>query len=770
MNDSAVPQWSRASLDLGQYLDEVDPYVKGTLKVLQKTEAILEEVLDLVKAFLAGGTNVIKSLVLGLLALVRLLISQIKSAGVYILPMVPDISRNSLPDILASVSGGYRSFESKLISKLQDTNDLSAPNLIGPNLGFLAILYVGAASAADLIPLVAQIAKFLDQTDRFASSLPPPSSLTAKLAYVPRRFTLGDRIAFTNSLNFTTVNQPNCVVLEWELPSPSPSQNTPGLISAVFDVAANFTPDWILERSESADGEYVSVKAEIPTSEATAAQVDSGQPITTVLATLLDVDKKTPFKFYSNRRDVTSQVNIGRTYRFVDRDVKPGLRYYYRVRGVYTGSASDYITNGKEQILGQFLNKPITNTRTQFPYVEVNNTYMSLPSPSVSIVVPPKIDFTSGMTDPYKDIYRALMLGLLLGFELPGPVPNADPVSFANMTGWGTMSSVAGLFTWAVPSTAINRNYLTQSDIEEPYSQKFVSDVSININLRRLLDQILPRIFANTVTLEQLNGQWSLFKSKIDQIIVYGVDPGLNVGQLDLSPLVVNVKFDIPPYSGSTTSVGYTDEARQNLLVFFTEPSTGAITKGLPLATFSVEDRRALSSFIRTALSTISVNSSYLSWYKVSLSDLFVPSLARSLSSIEQYVANLVQAADDLVEYIEKNIAEILMFIKRLEKVIQEIDNLITALSVVVEASVLTYASDTLNVSEIIQALQSSTNKPGTTDPDRADPADAESQLNFGLYSALVVVGAIPSITEDNAVKASFEATKKALTFFTGGQ
>ena len=184
---SIAASWSNSTFDLGNqpWLKDSQKLVEKVLVFLEKSEAILEAVLDLIKVAAAAYLNPIKALISVLLATIRLVINQLRAMGLYLLPVIPDFT-GDWQNSLTSISGGFNNFESKIVAKLIDRKDPSYPAMVGPNLGFCLIFSVGAASASDLLNAIFGIISLFSQDfwSKWWNVMPPTVDLKARPALV----------------------------------------------------------------------------------------------------------------------------------------------------------------------------------------------------------------------------------------------------------------------------------------------------------------------------------------------------------------------------------------------------------------------------------------------------------------------------------------------------------------------------------------------------------------------------------------------------------
>jgi hypothetical protein len=156
----------------------------------------------------------------------------------------------------------------------------------------------------------------------------------------------------------------------------------------------------------------------------------------------------------------------------------------------------------------------------------------------------------------------------------------------------------------------------------------------------------------------------------------------------------------------------------------------------------TAEERRKLAEFIRSALVSLSGNTSYLAWYSVTVGDLF-PAFIPFIYDIEQFILALLKALQSALQAIEDIILTIIRKIQALEQIVESILALIDLLNINVRVAVFATASTNGSADSLAQALQDSEDKPATSP--------------FGLHSGLVMTFGGPG--------EGFIAAFKALAF-----
>jgi hypothetical protein len=369
---------------------------------------------------------------------------------------------------------------------------------------------------------------------------------------------------------------------------------------------------------------------------------------------------------------------------------------------------------------------------------------VGLPSNTVQTILPNPLP--EGF-DPYVDIYRSLMLGILLSFHMPEPVNDGSVNQVGLTTGWGSMNSVSGFFRYTL-ANSLPSDYQRRVDTGEPGSaQAAVSDLQTNIGIRRLLETVMPKLSANSVALESFGLKWNSIKAVADKIISYSSGSANVFGLPKITLQGGDADWYLAPYLFSATQTSNLADNRKAYLPVLTylglEWRTPNLIAPLPLSIVSASDRQALADFISEVLSYYSASPSYLAWTKTSLSDLVAPSLFVYLDWLDQYVASLVKAADDLVADIEKTIQELTQYVIRLRKLAQDLQNLLNYLNIVFDAKILFITDREMNTESLISNILQAQNKPGTP-----APGSLTVSPNNGLFVGAVALAFVPNAGE----------------------
>ena len=158
----------------------------------------------------------------------------------------------------------------------------------------------------------------------------------------------------------------------------------------------------------------------------------------------------------------------------------------------------------------------------------------------------------------------------------------------------------------------------------------------------------------------------------------------------------------------------------------------------------NASQRQAIAQFLQTCLST-TAHVGYLSWYSITLGDLF-PALLPFIYDFEQFLLAMLKALASILAEIKAILDTILQKIQQIENLLIAIIQLLELLNITLSLSILGYSSSNGSVDDLAQALTSSTNQP--------------SSSPFGLHSGLVMTFGGPGA----GFTAAFEALKFILS------
>lgn len=734
------------------------PPLETALQALETVEALLEAILSIIKPFFLDLSNPLRALVALLLAAVRALINQIRSAGFSVLLVHPDFSQPDFSGVLYSVSGAYPAFESKVVGKFYDTSDEFRPQYPPGSSVAMLILYVGADSPGDLMSLLFSLLALIKHPVNL-SGLPAPVGLKA----LPVNQS-GSAVSQFRQLFDPGLRQ--ALQLEWRMPQSASGLSSQGFAGQAVSLYNQFRfPNFVVERTgpfPQDEGEaQLSPQGEtvlIPVSTQTLGKgvVDGivekyDFPAVGSLVALREQDgsaykhfpTRIPIQFGADGKAVAGMsqgssasalaqagslitgIATGR-YTFLDEDdsLKPGKTYYYRVRAFF-GDATDYVaaTAGSLREPGSPLVFTEGNQRVLRTDPKMN---LGRPSPVAKGFVPRKLVDESGNSlsfNAYDDVFRAVQAALLLNFDLPAAFPPGSGIrdtAFRNeqRTGWGTLGSVGGQVG------ALKAAY--------PRSDQLRGSVVFKATARRLANKCATVLQDTPELVDMLSKMWS--ESGVEEVVGRIVPKSGTTGSRGSTFVSDSVVSDARRKDSELSNQetwafvgivgGVTEEVALKIESYLAREETyadgGELTGPLPLTPVAgapyvtVEERQALADFVRSALSVVSTQTSYLSWYSLTVGDLF-PALVPFVFDFEQFLKSLLKAFESALQEIADIVETLLQKIRALAQIIQTLDDILRILNVSVTVSVLAVSSSNGSADSLVQDLQSSEGKPGSS-------------------------------------------------------
>jgi hypothetical protein len=733
------------------------PPLETALQALETVEALLEAILSVIKPFFLDLSNPLRALVALLLAAVRALINQIRSAGFSVLLVHPDFSQPDFSGVLYSVSGAYPAFESKVVGKFYDTSDEFRPQYPPGSSAAMLVLYVGADSPGDLMSLLFSLLALIRHPINL-SGLPAPVGLRVLPVNQSGSAVSQFRQLFDPGLR-------KALQLEWRMPQSASGLSSRGFAGQAVSLYNQFRfPNFVVERTGpfpqdegetqlSPQGETV----QIPVSTQTLGKgvVDGivekyDFPAVGSLVALREQDgsvykhfpTRIPIQFGADGKaqagmsqgssasalaqagSLLTGIATGR-YMFLDEDdsLKPGKTYYYRVRAFF-GDATDYVaaTAGSLRNPGSPIVFTEGNQRVLRTDPKMN---LGRPSPVVKGFVPRKLVDESGNSlsfNAYEDVFRAVQAALLLNFDLPASFPPGSGIqntTFRNeqRTGWGTLGSVGGQVG------ALKAAY--------PRSDQLRNSVVFKATARRLANSCATVLQDTPELVDMLAKMWS---GTVEEVVNRIVPESGSTGSRGSSFVANSVVSDVSRKDSSLSNQetwafvgivgGITDEVALKIESYLAREETysdgGELLGPLPLTPVAgapyvtVEERQALADFVRSALSTVSTQTSYLSWYSLTVGDLF-PALVPFVFDFEQFLKSLLKAFESALQEITDIVETLLQKIRALAQIIQTLDDILRILNVSVTVSVLAVSSTSGSAESLVQDLQASEGKPGSS-------------------------------------------------------
>jgi hypothetical protein len=730
-----MASWNTLSLKFDP-LAPLKPPLQAVLTLLEVVEAILEALLAIIKAFLLDFGNPLKALIALLLAAIRAIINQLKATGFSILVVHPDFSRQDFAQVLLSASGSYPRFESKVISKFYDSSDVFRPQYPPGSSVAMLVFYIGTDSPGDLLLQLFALLRLIN-TPTVVTALPAPVSVKVN----PVRKS-GSPVANFAGLFDPEVLQDSLVV-EWQMPENPGGTGALGFVNSMVSFYNSFRfPNFIIERSETPQGELVEKEVN------TAVEGKSIKAVTTkykLASPNTKVQVREPngtvYRNFKKKIKVTGADLVAGaftgTYRYIDKDgLQPGTPYFYRVRA-YFGDPTEYL--GCEDANAIISNSNVVPKSTNQPIIKYGNNVVMGPVSQVVRGFCPKLPGGATGFNPYEAVNDAVRAALLLNFELPAPSDDADDFEIEQRTGWSTLAAAGGQIG------PIKAAFNTSDKLSENFLFKATA--------RRLANSSLTNLLSQQRLLKMLAEQWN-------ESVAKTVDKVLGTkGEV--------VKDDGSRVSGDRQGAGFTwtllgivggitQESDSQIRAYLSEeqgytsgqkklpgpyPTSVHFVDGEDVSV-SGEERRLLSEFLRTALISLSGETSYLSWYSVTVGDLF-PAFIPFIYDIEQFILALLKALQSALAAIEDIILTLIRKIQALEQIVESILALIDLLNINVRVSVFGTVSTNGSADSLAQALLESENKPATSP--------------FGLHSGMVMTFGGPG--------EGFIAAFKALAF-----
>ncbi len=702
-----MASWDSLSIRIDPF-GPLRPPIKSVLTVLETVEALLEALLDIVRAFSIDFLNPLKAVVALILAAIRTIINQLKSTGFSILLVHPDFSQPDFGAVIHSVSGAYPKFESKVVAKFFDTSDVFRPSYPEGSSVAMFVFYIGSDSPGDLISQLFALLRFL-RHPQILSGLPAPVNLKARPVNQSGAAISQFKKLFDSDLD-------KAVQLEWQMPMAPTGGNAPGFVNSLVSYYNSFKfPNFVVERSTEPLGETVTQELKTSTigkgTKTFQQRLKFASPESSVV---VREPSGLPLRNFKEKFPITSVTGLSEgylsgTYRYLDKNFSEddrGKTFYYRVRA-YFGEPTTYLESGQPSDY-QAMSKP--DGRNKVIYDFGDGVVMGNPSPVVQGFVPrARPGGSQGVFNLYEDIYRAVQVALLLNFEFPPAVATDSPEVRDQKSGWGTLSMIAGQIG------PLKSSFKNSNTLKDAFLFKTAS--------RRIANQCSSVLFSNPALADLVAEKW--VSGGIDAVYAVEGETVLQWGFVGITG-------------------GYTSGAREKISGYLASESSyqnGAPqTNGpYPLARLSAERRAALADFLRVALSPLSGQSKYLSWYSVTIGDIF-PAFIPFIYDFEQFILALLKAVEGALTEIEDIIQTLISKIQQLEAILQTIDALIALLKINVSVSLLATSSTNGSAQSLARALIDSDQKPASSP--------------FGLHSGMVLTAGGPGQGSIAALKA----------------
>jgi hypothetical protein len=412
-------------------------------------------------------------------------------------------------------------------------------------------------------------------------------------------------------------------------------------------------------------------------------------------------------KQYVSGANLTEGALTG-SYTFIDKDpaLVYGATYYYRVRAVF-GMPSQYLSVGSPSDLVSKKGTLLFPVGNQWVFRPDAGVTLGKASNPIKGVVPIPTSSTNAFNS-YENVFDAIQAGILLNFDFP-PASKTDTVmQQSQKTGWGTLNMLGG------QTGALKAAY--------PSSDQLIGNFLFNSTTRRLANQILDKLIAQPSLNNQLSTLWLKSVSVTVNLVLN--NPTVKWKLIGIVGGINNLTTNSVQQINNYLALESTYVAGQ--------PYTGPlpISSSLP-GSITVAQRQDLASFLQIALSLLSHQVSYLSWYSMTVGDLF-PSLMAFLNNLQQFILALLKALQTAMAKIAEIIQTLLSKITALEQIVQQIINIINMLQIDITLGVFVTSTGSGGAPQLAADLQSSTNQP--------------SSEPFSLYSGIVITAGGPGV------------------------
>lgn len=730
--------WATISFKFSIF-DPLKPPLQIFLGLLETIEAILEALLAIIKAFLIDLTNPFSAIINALIAALRAIINQIESSGLSVLPVLPDFSQPDFGSILASVSGSFAGFESRVASKFHDTSDLFRPQYAPGSSVAMLVFYLGFDDPSQLFSAIMGLNSLFGQ--HFDISLPAPVGV--KIGPINKS---GNKIGQFRALFSSDLDK--ALSIEWRMPEAPSGEGLAGVVNQSVQLFNSFRfPDFIIERTGpfpqdkgpelSTSGDIVQLDIESSTMGPQPNKLIQRYGMTPVSAKAIVTEGPNgkPFRLFPKKFVVSGenlvQGALTGSYAVTDEDpdLVAGKVYYYRIRA-YFGDATKYLIASSQALV-----KASAKKWDNRVYLDFSPGMIGAPS----VVVPgfvPRAALATTTFDPYYNILDAVRVGLLLNFEFPPTYPTDSGIqntAFRNQqrTGWGTLSLLGGqigqLKAAFTTSDKLNDNYL------------------FTIKARHISNMALTQVYNNPKVLDSLSDKWNTNVKNIVQRFYFSALGGGGVTfatpavpwgkQWSFIGIVGGMTSSsaqkIDSYLGREESYKVSDLA-------WSGPVPLSPTLGSTYCT--LQERLDLADFLRSAINAAGLQASYLSWQTITIGELF-PALLPFMFEFEQFLLSLLRAVNSALQAIVEIIETLLQKVQALKQIVQTILNLLNIMDISVSASVLA-VSGSGSADTLLEQFLSSEGKP-------------ESSPN-GIYSGIVMTAGGPGpgfVAAINAIK-----------------
>jgi len=672
------------------------------IDALQSVEDALQAIIDILQAFMIDVNPFsIGGIINAFIQAIKDFLEQITNSGLFILPIIPDMSRDDLQSIIESIHGGYDKFESKVVGKLLDEADINRPEFNTKMSVAMMVMYMGADYPYELIREIMALMQLLNVANK---ELFLPAPINVKVNQIKQS---GDVVGSFKEL-FDSDDELNnsSLVVEWTMGSAS--ANVEGaIINRVTSMISTYSyPNFLIERFESKKKTIVKLDSPGGTfvskaNESIKVYTENSNPLVTTKVSLREKDGSifnVPNKvmFYDSS-DGTSNIidNITDSFKFTDSNLEPETSYYYRVRACF-GDPSKYIeavddfNSGNDKAFDNYYKKtPANECILEFG----GDFHMGRSSLMVDGKIVDAITKVPGSlssdNDLYNQVHTVILAGAILGMDMQPYRQYDDDYLVKMKTGFGLLSSL-------------------HSDLQmlrgvEKYSYGFARSKLVSISVRKLANKIVESLINN-------------YEFRND--VVYKLSEAF-----EIASTITHSNVSYMLFYDKTASVGIQNDVLldEYLRLPLKDPfrvEYAQITSDkqirldfpIPLEHVSYESRQKIADAINQMMVLDSYNSGYLQWRSITVGDLF--------NTIVPFVMDLINYLDSLMHALKSILSKIIRLLENLKQKINDLKYIIEAIEAIIKmlvldinVSLLTYSGDATN-QDLVDIMRNSDNKP----------------------------------------------------------
>jgi hypothetical protein len=424
------------------------------------------------------------------------------------------------------------------------------------------------------------------------------------------------------------------------------------------------------------------------------------------------------YRFFGIRKNASNMTYMGGLtgiYRYVDKNLIPGVSYNYRVRA-YMGTLDARYLDPTTTTAALAATRLVEDGQNG-PQIRFGKAIMGKPSAVVRGFVPMRTS-EGAIFNLYQDLLNATLAGILLNFELPPPVKGDGETSIEQKTGWGTLNQIAGPIGWIKKA--------------RPKSTEFVKHLGVKPAVRRLMNPAMEKIRTQPALQSRLSKMWASGVKETTETILYGAGVQFSMaglaGSQKTRPPQDALAWGLYGLMGDVDDSTYASIAAYLQMDSMTKLFQSGYLGPLPIQILGAQPRADLAAFLQLATSVLSQSTGYLQWYSVSIGDLF-PALVPFLFDFEQWIINLLKAIESALKEITDIIETLIQRIRDLEQLLRAIISLLDMFDITVSVSAL-FVSGKNGIEDLVQGITASENKP--------------SNQPYGLHSGLVMTAGGP--------------------------